>query len=117
MSDVHHCAVAVISWGDRNAGAREFYDPDAPMDDALGDSIAAVDGRLYAISLTLADAATVDASMNARNLDVNEACNPESNRWERLSPIPTARSGSLRGAGGSHLRGRRRGNDWHFPSG
>ena len=29
----------------------------------------------------------------ARNLDVNEVYNPRNDRWQRLSPLPTARSG------------------------
>ena len=45
-----------------------------------------MNGRLYAIG------GRVNGNY-ASNLDVNEAYNPQSNRWERLSPIPTARSG------------------------
>ena len=52
-------------------------------------AVAAVAGRLYAIG------GRVNGNY-ARNLDANEAYNPQNDRWEQLSPLPTPRSGSLR---------------------
>ena len=45
-----------------------------------------MDGRLYAIG------GRVDGSYD-RNLNVNEVYDPGTDRWRRVAPLPTARSG------------------------
>ena len=112
-------AVGGNSWRDRNTGAHEVYDPDANRWSCAGGdptprdhlAVATVDGLLYAIG------GRINGNY-ARNLDVNEVYDPRSDRWERLSAhshgAQRDRSG---GAARTHLRGRRRGADWHLPSG